>query len=127
MAIYVYYAHPMSLYDKPIEALDIETLERLGYTVLNPNKPEIQAFCQRLKTEGLADQIMEQVFKPKVIACDLLAFRAFPDGSISAGVALEIVYAKSVGMPIIELPTGIVRRTLSIEETREMLVESGQR
>jgi hypothetical protein len=55
--------------------------------------------------------------------CDLIAFRALPDGSITAGVVLEI----KAGPPVIELPSGINRRTLTIQQTLETLQESGQR
>lgn len=68
-----------------------------------------------------------EVFREAVSACDVLAFRAFPDGSIPAGVAKEIKWAKEMGKPVFELPSCIERRVLSVDATREVIVESGKR
>ena len=57
----------------------------------------------------------------------LLVFRAFPDGSIGSGVAKEIAWAVEFGIPVVEFPRQVERRTLSTEETKEMLTELGQR
>jgi hypothetical protein len=55
--------------------------------------------------------------------CDLIAFRALPDGSITCGVAKEI----KMGPPVIELPSGVTRRTLTMQQTLETLAELGER
>ena len=115
----VYYAHPVSTYNTPQEKRDLETLEALGLRVVNPNTPENQ---EKYKTLGMPR------FEEMAKACDVLAFRAFPDGSIGAGVAKEIEWARSGnGRPIIELPSCILRRTLSVEETREFMRDCGAR
>lgn len=123
----VYYAHAMSLYGTKQELRDILTLESLGFKVANPNSTHAHLACGELREAGLADSIMDRVFRPMVTGCSALAFRAFPDGSISAGVAKEIEYATQEKLPIIELPSSVLRRSLTIGETRETLAELGQR
>jgi hypothetical protein len=68
-----------------------------------------------------------EAFKPYVAGANALVFRAFPDGSIGAGVAKEIAWAQEAGLPVLEIPRQIGRRTLTTEQTREMLAELGQR
>ena len=114
----VYYAHAMSLYNTPQETRDVDTLRMLGFTVLNPNQPKHQLGANR---EGM------EYFKGLVLSCQLLAFRALPDGAISSGVVLEIAWAMETKTPVIELPSSILRRCLTIDQTREYLREIGQR
>lgn len=114
----IYYAHPLSLYDTPQEQRDVKLLhEGLGFEVVNPNKPEHQ--------EGYKQYGMEY-FVRLVKTCDALAFRAFPDGKIGAGIAGEIE-ALGPNKTVIELPHAISCRTLTIDQTREYLKELGQR
>jgi hypothetical protein len=113
-----YYAHSMGIYGRPQEDRDLATLHALGFEVNNPNRPEMQEAADRL---GMA------AFKCEVEACDVLAFRAHADGGIGAGVAQEIAWAINAGMPVFELPSGINRRVLTVENTREWLRESGAR
>lgn len=110
----VYYAHPVSTYNSLQELRDIEILERLNLEVVNPNNPVDALGYEK---EGMA------YFKRVVESCDLLAFKAFPDGSIPKGVSTEISWAEVV----IELPVHLARRTLSVEETREYLLNTGCR
>lgn len=114
----VYYAHVMALYDTPQEKRDVQLLQRLGFDVLNPNRP---AHAAGAKREGM------EYFKGLVLKCDVLAFRALPDGSISSGVAMEIKWAQEADMPVFELPGSVSRRCLTVEQTREYLTEVGQR
>lgn len=111
----VYYAHPITLYGTPAETRDIATLEALGFEVVNPNTPELDA---AYKERGM------EVFTPVVESCDALAFRSFPDGSIPAGVAQEIKVIHALNRPVIELPHMIGNRILSLENTRCYLAES---
>lgn len=108
----IYYARPINLYNSPQDGRDIELMQQLGFEVLNPNKAELK---ERYKTEGM------DVFLQAVTDCDALAFRSFPDLSISAGVKKEIDRAIELGKPIIELPTITVKRVLSVDDTREYL------
>lgn len=114
-----YYAHAMSLYNTPQEARDIKLLEAMGYEVLNPNTPEHNDGCN--KRTNPMDYFIELV----ALSCDVLAFRAMPDGSITQGVAIEIRAAAP--KPVFELPSGVKRRTLTLDQTRDYLAELGQR
>ena len=105
-----YYAHPMSIYDTAQEKRDIDLLQYLGFEVVNPNRAQytgydMDDFCNLART------------------CDVVAFRALPDGSITSGVAEEI----KAHWAVFELPSAISRRSLTITETLEALHESGQR
>ena len=114
----IYYAHSISTYGTPQEARDVETLETLGFEVCNPNAPEHDAGYQR---DGMAH------FDGVLAECDALAFRAHGDGSIPAGVAYEIAKMRERGAPVIELPTAVLRRALTVEQTREYLRDCGAR
>jgi hypothetical protein len=91
----VYYARPFSLYNTKQDERDILTLRTLGFDVVNPNKEELQL---RYKTEGM------DAFLQAIDDCNLLAFRSFQDGKISAGVMKEIEKAQSLLMPISNCP-----------------------
>ena len=112
-----YYAHPLSTYNTAQEARDIEIIKALGVDVLNPNGPE--------HNEGYLREGMPSFVNLIRARCHLLCFRAFPDGSIPAGIAKEIE-AMDFG-PVIELPSAINRRTLSVQATRAFLREGGFR
>ena len=113
-----YYAHPMTIYDRPQEKRDLKTIEGLGLEPVNPNAPESQAGYDN---EGMA------YFARIVRQCDVLVFRAFPDGTIPAGVVNEIEVAEAHGLPLIELPTNRCVRSLDVAATRERLREGGLR
>jgi hypothetical protein len=145
----VYYAHCMAIYGTPQEDRDIETLEDLGFEVVNPNQPAVRDACAVIRQQtdeqnaaqeqtygrygyayaklDASEQIMTGLFKPLVQSCDALAFRALPDGGIPAGVAKEVQWALDFGYPVVELPSNMTRRGMSIVETREYLAEIGQR
>lgn len=113
----VYYAHPLSLYGTPQEDRDVDMLRQIGFEVYNPNsKKDDEQYANR----GMGLSIIEE-------QCNLLAFRAFPDGNISSGVAQEIRHARILCLPILELPNGIIRRELTIEQSKEYLNNLGQR
>lgn len=118
MSLVVYYAHPLSLYNTPQEARDIATLAAMGFTVLNPNEADHDAGYQ---AHGM------DYFEKIVHQCQVLAFRAFADGSLPAGIVKEIGFAREIGLPVIELPSAMTRRALTVEATREMLRELGYR
>ena len=120
-----YYAHCQANYNTPQEARDLFLLNALGFEVRNPNSPSVQAEIEHLKAAGVDDKM--ELFRPIVDACDWLVFRALPDGSIPAGVAKEIGWARLAGKPVLELPTAVSRRTLSVDATREYLRDVGQR
>ena len=113
----IYYAHCIAIYDTPQEERDINLLESLGFTVINPNQPEHQLMCKGMGME---------YFLQLTARCDALAFRAIPGIGVPAGVAKEITLAHERGMPVIELPS-LLGRSMSIDDTREYLKECGKR
>lgn len=116
----VYYAHSMSIYGTLQEARDLDTLAKLGFLVLNPNKPKHQ--------KGYTDsKLGMDYFLRLVESCDALVFRSLPFGRIPAGVAMEVDHAIKLGLPVFELPSSITARKLTLDETREHLREVGQR
>jgi hypothetical protein len=113
-----YYARAISLYQTPQSARDIRTITQLGFEVVDPDLPEHNVGYQK---EGMS------YFTDLVASCGVLAFRATQHGRIPAGVAKEVDVAMGCGIPVIELPGSLVRRTMTIEETREYLVDVGHR
>ena len=119
----IYYAHPMYLYGTPQEKRDIELLERLGFEVINPNSEPYISEYQKEIDEGRHTM---DYWTRLASACDAIAFRGNPDGSILSGVGAEIT--KNSDMPIIELPSMIQNRIIKdVEVTRQYLKEIGQR
>jgi hypothetical protein len=125
----VYYAHCMAIYNTQQEVRDVALLSSMGFDVLNPNCPELSQTVRQMRADGKSSTNIMDFFM-KIVASediDALVFRALPDGSLPAGVAKEIKVAEECGKPILELPSGNTRRTLSVQETREYLREIGQR
>lgn len=118
MKMTAYYAHCVALYNTQQETRDIVTITDLGYMCYNPNNPICDAGYKR---EGMP------FFHHIIEACDLVVFRGTPEGRIPAGVAYEIDYAKNLGKPVIELPSGISLRTMTVQQTREYIAEVGKR
>lgn len=114
----IYFARPISLYNTPQDERDIQLMEALGFEVVNPNKEKLS---KRYQKEGMS------VFYKAVADCDALAFRSFPDLSISAGVHGEILKAEELGKPVFELPTITSSRVLSVDDTRAWLKYLGAR
>ncbi len=121
-----YYAHCVALYDTTQERRDLRTMETLGWDVLNPNTAEHQRGCEAARAADPTSGGMNY-FKPLVTGCDITVFRALPDGAIPAGVAKEIEWAREAGRTVIELPSGLSRRGLTVEQTREYIREVGTR
>lgn len=122
----VYYAHSMVLYGTPLEKRDIKMLESMGFEVVNPSSKVIQERFAKW-TEDFPDMSPMTFFKDQVKKCDAVVFRPHADGAIPAGVYEEIDIAKLHGMPVLEVPSGIHKRALSVAETREWLEQVGQR
>lgn len=122
----VYYAHCIAIYDTPQEQRDRALLTALGFDIYDPDSREVEEEIARRKAADPNGDYME-FFRGLVTACDALVFRALPDGRIPAGVAKEIAYAQEAGLPVFELPSGVIARTATLDETREYLREVGQR
>lgn len=108
----------MSIYGSDQEERDMKAIRSLGYEPIDINKAELQA---RAKSEGM------KVFEEHVVSADALFFRAFIDMKIGAGVAKEIGWAADAGITVMELPTLVGERAISVEQTRQRLRELGQR
>lgn len=121
----IYYAHCIAIYSTPQEVRDMKTLRDLGFSVVNPNTPEVDAEVKRLKGIGTGDYMW--LFKDIIEKCDALAFRSLPDGRIPAGVLQEILWAREANKLVIELPSNMLHRKMSLESTREYLLEVGKR
>lgn len=106
-SLIAYYAHPMALYDTAVERADIRTLRKLGFSVVNPGSRKPLA-------------TMEDYVK-LACSCDLVAFRAFDDGKLGSGVAIEIEGARKAGLPVIELDPFLSGRVLTRNQTRERM------
>ena len=115
-----YYARPISIDGTPQAARDMALIESLGFAPYPVSEDKAEAIRQ-YRAGGM------EAFKPYVLASQALVFRAFPDGSIGRGVATEIEWAQAAGIPVMEIPRQIARRTLSVEDTKAMLAELGQR
>jgi hypothetical protein len=101
-------------------------LIQLGFhEIVNPSDFIHADEVIQMKADGCSGAEIMIYFAEEVTKCDALAFRALPDGAIPAGVAEEIKIALTRGMPVIELPSSVQRRTLSVDLTREYLKESG--
>jgi hypothetical protein len=106
------------------ELRDIELIAELDSQVL-PFDAEVSDAVARAKANG--DSVMDTVFQPLVEKCDILFFRGLPDGRITTGVAREIGFARELGLPVLELPSGVICRTMTVVETKEYLEEAGLR
>lgn len=152
----IYYAHCMAIYGTPQEDRDMALLERIfpGEAVINPNTPMISKQCDAMRAEieiynvhtptcpggmkcmgyaphthprDASGEIMTRIFQPLAKGCDLLVFRALPDGMIPSGVLKEIQWADEARIPVLELPSAMMRRELSVAATKQYLKEIGQR
>lgn len=115
----IYYAHCVAIYHTPQEQRDLDLIKKLfpNAEIFNPNNEE----CQTVAKEKGMDY-----FKDLVQGCNMLVFRALPNGKISSGVYKEIEWTNEISNPVIELPcyTG---RAMTVEDTRQFLKEIGSR
>lgn len=117
----IYLAHPVTDYGGPRQLQAIELLRSNGWQVENPDQPHHTAAYRQ---HGMKH------FTEVVADCDGLAFLRFPNGSIGAGVALEIEMALRRGLPVWDISNdrlesvGTMMPTpiLSIDETRSLIV-----
>lgn len=128
-----YYAHCKALYDTPQEVRDLKLLRTLfADNFVNPNNRQVDADLQRLRDahasypQSLYVSTMDY-FEKFADECDIIVFRALPDGRIPSGVAQEIQWFRQRGKPVLELPSNILSRVMSLDATREYLTEVGER
>ena len=113
-----YYAHCKAIYRTPQEVRDTTLITQLGFEPINPASPE---YDEGWKTQGME---YKQYFADM---CDVIIFRALPDRRIPAGVAKEIEAFQALNKPVLELPSGIMDRVMTVESTRNYLSEAGER
>lgn len=106
----IYYAHPVTHYGASIEEMDVETLESMGFTVVNPNSEFHDA---NYKKRGMG------YFLEMVGRCDWIAVMPFSDGALGAGVSQELEHAKDCDKPSILFKP--VNKILTIEETQNRI------
>jgi len=117
----IYYAHPISMYETPLEQEDLDMLKRLHPLAIIYNPATDLKSNKGYKKYGM------EYFYKIIDDCVYLYFRSFSNGKIGAGVWGEIKRAKSVHCEVIEIPTLSKDRKLSIEDTREYLKHDGKR
>jgi hypothetical protein len=120
-----YYAHTMTSYNSTIEAQDIELLETLGFEVMNPNTDVHQQGCKDYAFTHGVSKVMNYFVEFISTQCDVVAFRALPNGQILSGVATEVDAAITLGIPVIELPCSVRKRMMDYSETKQYLIELG--
>lgn len=92
-----YFAHPISEYGTAKQKKAIAFIKRMGFSVLNPDTIAHQVGYKAAGVKGM-DYFVNLVKK-----CNALAFLRFPDGTIGAGVGLEIKTAFDTGLPVYEI------------------------
>lgn len=120
-----YYAHPMLTYGSTIEIKDIALLEELGFEILNPNQKKHQIGCKEYAQKHGPDKVMDYFGELIKNECDLVAFRALPDGRLLSGVAYEVNYANDLNLPVIELPNSLKERSMDYPTTKAFLTQIG--
>ena len=124
MKLKCYYAHTKISYGSTQELHDIRLLEELGVEVINPNTLVIEENFKVFVTNNPEREPME-FFTDVVHSCDIIAFRAMPDGKIPSGIAFEVKYAQSRYIPIIELPNDLSDRFLTYPQTKKYFTNLG--
>ncbi|VVB80637.1 Uncharacterised protein [uncultured archaeon] len=132
----MYFGHPISFYDVPIEAKLIEVIRSRfpDYEVVNPNQPFFQEGYQRWRNE--TGNGMNFYFKEVLPSMGAGTFLAFPeDLKLGAGVWGEAEFISSRNGPIFEVRLDFsinpleldLSRKLTVEETRARIYEAGGR
>jgi hypothetical protein len=109
----------------------METLQKLGFEVVNPNDEQHLKVVDDIRSkisdyDTGSEQIMDYFVKV-VAECDAVAFRAYPNGDIGSGVGKEVRLGMEMGKPIIELPTLFDSKFLNKAQTRQWLAVLGER
>ena len=108
-----YYARPITHYGTQIDNETINTLKKMGMHVVDPNQ---EIYLRAYKRIGM-DAFLDVVSK-----CDLLFFKSFSNGNVTAGVQKEIQKAIDLGIPVFEVNPFIdTKRKLSVDDTRKAI------
>jgi hypothetical protein len=133
----LYFAHPVNVYNTPLESKIIEALslvfpESEDWNIENPNQPHHQEGYKKWKKEkGNGMLYYFEDILPKMAAGIGLVF---PDGMFGKGVAGELDFLIASGKPcwemnhfgaILPLITVPQERILSVEETKQRVYVDG--
>ena len=125
----LYYSHCMAIYHTPQEERDLDTIKKMfgdEIEIINPSDKEHSDIVGYLKSEKMDAKVMPY-FENLVKKSNMVVFRAAINGKIPSGVYKELMVAYDYGIPILELPSMITSREMTLGQTGEMLAELGQR
>ena len=114
-----YYARAVHLHGTGQEGRDLKALRALGYQVVD------RGGSVEGRVQPIAVDINPAQMARTMNQCQVLMFRAFPDGSIPAGVANEIQCAMTHEVPVLEFPVRMGSRFLDMHATNAFLSQSG--
>lgn len=130
-----YFAHAVSSYNTIVEQQALTVLAMLGNAILNPNHP-VHAASYKAAREANGNG-MSYFYDHVLPRCGKCVFMAFPDLQVSAGVAAEVSWFLSRGLPVFEidpntLSTRSVKaispwRVLDVVQTRARLAGVSKR
>lgn len=114
----LYYARCMSEYNSVEDLIDLEMIRKAfpDHEIYNP--ADDSSANEGYKLYGM------NYFLSIVGKSDVVVFRPTNSG-ITAGVFKEIDYARNNGIPVFEIPRVVHGRRMSVEQTREYLVDCG--
>ena len=112
-----YYAHCKAIYDTKQEKDDVKRIREMGFRVVNPNSDAYKARIADMKYNGCCGKEIMDYFLKVASQCDVMVFRALPDGEIPAGVHKEVQLFIDSKKPVVELPFLKKRKVLSIIQT----------
>lgn len=118
----IYFGHPVSVYDIPLERELVKIIERELpiFQVENPNQPHHQEGYQRYTKQGRG---MDYFFQEVLPATAAGVFLAFEDGKFGAGVFGEAKFLHEQGKPIYEITLDGVVTGLELDDSRALTVE----
>ncbi|QYO75664.1 hypothetical protein [Devosia salina] len=115
--IHLLRSRPTALYDSAADIHGYAVLLSAGYSIVDPNLPLHQLGYRASGMAWFLSLIEDEA--------DALAYMTYPDGSVGAGVAREILEAHLHGLPVFRIvdrelvpETEMPSRILSIAQTR---------
>ena len=118
----IYFGHPISFYDIPLEIELVKIIERElpTFQVENPNQPHHQEGYQRYSKQGRG---MDYFFQEVLPATSAGVFLTFEDGNFGAGVFGEAEFLHQQGKPIYEISIDGVINSMSLDFARKLSIE----
>ena len=118
----VYYSHCMTNYNTEQEKQDVALLKSIGFIVCNPNTTKHRQDAH-FYPSGM---LRMKFYMDLAVSCDLIAFRTLENGTVSAGVALEVEAMMKLGKPVIELPYYHKLKKLTYSATLKHIRRNGK-